>query len=333
MTFPLTRDRVLTFSAEPGDAGERLDRVLVRAAGAELSRARIQQLISEDRVSGPDGVIGEADRRVKVGETFTVTIPPPIPAQPQAENIPLDVVYEDDALIIINKPPGMVVHPAAGNATGTLVNALLHHCHGQLAGIGGEIRPGIVHRIDKDTSGLLVAAKTDKALTSLGKQFAAHAIQRLYIAFIWGAPFKREGRIEGDIGRSHFERTKMVVRPGGKHAVTYYEVLEKYGPPMSPGAAKVQCRLETGRTHQIRVHMTHIGHPLIGDATYGRSRTASAAKKVLDSETFNLLDEFPRQALHAAVLGFQHPATHKTIRFERPLPPDMLALEAALTKV
>ena len=306
--------------------------MLVRGAGAELSRARIQQLIDAGAVSGPEGVIGDAARRVKAGERFEVRIPAPIPAAPQAEDIPLHVVYEDAALIIVDKPAGLVVHPAAGNPGGTLVNALLHHCKGQLAGIGGEIRPGIVHRIDKDTSGLLVAAKTDKALTSLGKQFAAHAIDRKYIAFVWGAPFKREGRIEGDIGRSHFERTKMVVRPGGKHAVTHYEVLEKYGPALNPVAAKIQCRLETGRTHQIRVHMTHIGHPLIGDPAYGRARTAAAARKAVPAEVAAALDAFPRQALHAAVLGFQHPTTHKTMRFESPLPADMAALEAALKR-
>jgi len=332
MTSPDPQDRILAVTGQPGDAGDRLDRVLVRGAGAELSRARIQQLIDAGAVSGPEGVIEDAARRVKAGEDFIVRIPAPIPAAPQAEDIPLHVVYEDAALIIVDKPAGLVVHPAAGNPGGTLVNALLHHCKGQLAGIGGEIRPGIVHRIDKDTSGLLVAAKTDKALTSLGKQFAAHAIDRKYIAFVWGAPFKREGRIEGDIGRSHFERTKMVVRPGGKHAVTHYEVIEKYGPALSPVAAKVQCRLETGRTHQIRVHMTHIGHPLIGDPAYGRARTATAARKALPAEVAAALDAFPRQALHAAVLGFQHPTTHKTMRFESPLPVDMAALEAALKR-
>ena len=332
MTSPDPQDRILAVTGQPGDAGDRLDRVLVRGAGAELSRARIQQLIDAGAVSGPEGVIGDAARRVKAGERFEVRIPAPVPAAPQAEDIPLHVVYEDAALIIVDKPAGLVVHPAAGNPGGTLVNALLHHCKGQLAGIGGEIRPGIVHRIDKDTSGLLVAAKTDKALTSLGKQFAAHAIDRKYIAFVWGAPFKREGRIEGDIGRSHFERTKMVVRPGGKHAVTHYEVLEKYGPALNPVAAKIQCRLETGRTHQIRVHMSHIGHPLIGDPAYGRARTAAAARKAVPAEVAAALDAFPRQALHAAVLGFQHPTTHKTMRFESPLPADMAALEAALKR-
>ena len=330
MASPQTSDRILAVTGLPGDTGERLDRVLVRGAGAELTRSRIQQLIDEGAVSGPEGVIGDAARRVKAGEAFTIRIPVPVSATPQAQDIPLNVVYEDDTLIIVDKPAGLVVHPAAGNADGTLVNALLFHCKGQLAGIGGEIRPGIVHRIDKDTSGLLVAAKTEKALTSLGKQFAAHAIDRKYIAFVWGAPFKREGRIEGDIGRSHFERTKMVVRPGGKHAVTHYEVLQKYGTTLNPVAAKIQCRLETGRTHQIRVHMTHIGHPLIGDPAYGRARTAAAARKTLSAETLAVLDAFPRQALHAAVLGFQHPTTHKTVRFESPLPEDMQKLEAAL---
>jgi len=322
--------RIIAVTAQEAETGERLDRVLVRGAGAELSRARIQALMGEGAVTGPEGVIGDAARRVKAGELFHVAIPVPVAAVPQAQDIPLDVIFEDQHLIIINKPAGLVVHPAAGNPDGTLVNALLHHCGGSLAGIGGEIRPGIVHRIDKDTSGLLVAAKNEKTLTSLGKMFAAHAIERMYIAFIRGAPFKRDGRIEGDIGRSHFERTKMVVRPGGKPAVTHYEVQTKYGAPLAPIASKIHCRLETGRTHQIRVHMTHIGHPLIGDPAYGRSRTAPAAKKGIPQQTLDAIDTFPRQALHAAVLGFQHPATHKTIRFEAPMPDDMRALETAL---
>lgn len=304
----------------------------MRGAGAELSRSRVQTLIAEGAVTGPEGVIGDVSRRVKLGERFAVRIAAPVDARPQAQDIPLTVVFEDDNLIIVDKPAGMVVHPAAGNPDGTLVNALLHHCQGQLAGIGGEIRPGIVHRIDKDTSGLLVAAKTEKTMRSLAKQFAAHAIERMYVAFVWGAPFKREGRIEGDIGRSHFERTKMVVRSGGKPAVTHYEVVRKFGAALAPVAARVHCRLETGRTHQIRVHMTHIGHPLIGDPSYGRARTAAVARKTLPAETIALLDAFPRQALHAAVLGFQHPVTHKKVRFESKLPADMVALETALAQ-
>lgn len=325
-----SQSRTITVEATPAETGERLDRVLVRGAGAELSRARIQALMAEGAVTGPEGVIGDASRRVKAGEVFHVAIPQPVAAIPQPQDIPLDVVFEDRHLIIVNKPAGLVVHPAAGNPDGTLVNALLHHCGGSLAGIGGEIRPGIVHRIDKDTSGLLVAAKDEKTLGSLGKMFAAHAIERMYIAFVRGAPFKREGRIEGDIGRSHFERTKMVVRAGGKPAVTHYEIQAKYGSALAPIAAKVHCRLETGRTHQIRVHMTHIGHPLIGDPAYGRARTAATAKKGVPQATLDAMDHFPRQALHAAVLGFQHPATHKTIRFESPMPEDMQALERAL---
>ena len=322
--------RRIAVTVTPAEAGDRLDRVLVRGAGAELSRARVQALIAEGAVTGPEGVIGDAARRVKAGEGYEIAVPAPIPAEPQPQDIPLDIVFEDAHLIVINKPAGLVVHPAAGNPDGTLVNALLHHCGGSLAGIGGEIRPGIVHRIDKDTSGLLVAAKTEKTPASLGKMFAAHAIERMYVAFVRGAPFKREGRIEGDIGRSHFERTKMVVRAGGKPAVTHYEVQAKYGPPLAPLAAKVHCRLETGRTHQIRVHMTHIGHPLIGDPAYGRARTAAGQKKGVPQAVLDAIDSFPRQALHAAVLGFQHPATHKTIRFEAPLPADMQALEQAL---
>ncbi|MCC6921278.1 MAG: RluA family pseudouridine synthase [Alphaproteobacteria bacterium] len=332
MSTSLPAAKALIVESRPAEAGERLDRVLVRGAGAELSRSRIQALIAEGAVHGPEGVIGDPARRVKADERFTVMIPVPAAAKPEAQDIPLNVVYEDDALIIVDKPAGLVVHPAAGNADGTLVNALLHHCRGQLAGIGGEARPGIVHRIDKDTSGLLVAAKTDKALRSLGKQFAAHVIERMYVAFVWGAPFKREGRIEGDIGRSHFERTKMVVRAGGKPAVTHYQVVRTFGPPVAPVAARIHCRLETGRTHQIRVHMTHIGHPLIGDPSYGRARTAAAARKALPPEALAVVDAFSRQALHAAVLGFQHPTTHKVLRFESALPEDMTALEAALAQ-
>ncbi len=332
MVTPVVPERIIAVEAQPAEAGERLDRVLVRGAGAELSRSRIQGLVTAGAVTGPEGVIGDVSRRVKAGERFEVHIPAPVAAAPVAQDIPLNVVFEDEHLIIIDKPPGLVVHPAAGNWDGTLVNALLHHCRGQLAGIGGEARPGIVHRIDKDTSGLLVAAKTDKALSSLGKQFAAHAIERMYVAFVWGSPFKREGTIEGDIGRSHFERTKMVVRPGGKPAITHYQVITKYGSALAPVAARVHCRLETGRTHQIRVHMTHIGHPLIGDPAYGRARTAAAARKTLAGDVAAVLDAFPRQALHAAVLGFQHPFTHKTVRFESPLPDDMQALEAALAR-
>lgn len=317
--------------------GERLDKALAALAGEALSRARVQALIEAGAVSLDARAVTDRSGSVKAGESYDIALPAPAAALPQAQAIPLDIVFEDAHVIVVNKPAGMVVHPAAGNTDGTLVNALLHHCAGQLSGINGEARPGIVHRIDKDTSGLLVCAKTDRSLRSLGKQFAAHAIERLYIAYAWGAPFKAEGTIETGIGRSHIERTKMIVRDaekeGARNAITHYRVTERFGPAFSPAASRIECRLETGRTHQIRVHMTHIGCPLIGDRTYGRPRTAAAAKRALGAEAAAALEAFPRQALHAATLGFQHPETHKTLTFRRDPPPDMAALARALARV
>jgi len=234
-------------------------------------------------------------------------------------------------LIVIEKPAGLVVHPAAGNPDGTLVNALIAHCGEALIGIGGEARPGIVHRLDKDTSGLLVAAKNERAMGSLAKQFANHTIERAYHALVWGAPRAGNGVIEGAIGRSPFDRKRMaVLRGGGKTARTRYRVVEVFGPAERPVASLVECRLETGRTHQIRVHLTHLGHPLIGDPQYGRARQPPRAKTEAEAAAFILAAEFPRQALHAFVLGFQHPALHKPMRFESPWPGDFAGLVAAL---
>jgi 23S rRNA pseudouridine1911/1915/1917 synthase len=241
------------------------------------------------------------------------------------------VVYEDKELIVIDKPAGLVVHPAAGNPDGTLVNALIAHCGEELIGIGGEARPGIVHRLDKDTSGLLVAAKNERAMASLAKQFANHTIERAYHALVWGAPRAGNGVIEGQIGRSPFDRKRMaVLRGGGKTARTRYRVLEVFGPAERPVASLVECRLETGRTHQIRVHLTHLGHPLIGDPQYGRARQPPRPKTPAEAAAFTLAAEFPRQALHAFVLGFQHPAKHKPMRFESPWPADFVGLAEAL---
>jgi 23S rRNA pseudouridine1911/1915/1917 synthase len=320
------------YQAMAGDAqaGHRLDRFLADAL-SDLSRARIQQLLAEGNVARSGATIKDANHRVKGGETYTVLVPAALPARPQGQDIPLEVVYEDKDLIVIEKPAGLVVHPAAGNPDGTLVNALIAHCGAGLIGIGGEARPGIVHRLDKDTSGLLVAAKTERAMTSLARQFANHTIERAYNAVVWGAPRAREGVIEGQIGRSPFDRKRMaVLRGGGKLARTRYRVVERFGTDARPFASLIECRLETGRTHQIRVHLTHLGHPLVGDPTYGRARQAPRPKTTAEEVAFAAAANFPRQALHAFVLGFQHPSLHKTMRFESPWPADFADLVEAL---
>jgi 23S rRNA pseudouridine1911/1915/1917 synthase len=275
--------------------------------------------------------IKDANHRVKPGEDYVVSVPPAAPATPQGQDIPLEVVYEDKDLIVINKPAGLVVHPAAGNLDGTLVNALIAHCGADALAIGGEARPGIVHRLDKDTSGLLVAAKTERAMASLAKQFANHTIERAYNAVVWGAPRDSAGLIESQIGRSPFDRKRMaVLRGGGKLARTRYKVIEKFGPAERPFASLIESRLETGRTHQIRVHLTHLGHPLIGDPQYGRNRTAPRGKSEAELHAFSAAAGFSRQALHAFILGFQHPSLHKTLRFEAPWPADFAGLVSAL---
>jgi 23S rRNA pseudouridine1911/1915/1917 synthase len=311
-------------------AGLRLDRFLAQAL-PDLSRSRLEGLIDEGAVALGPKTIRDANRRVKPGEDYAVRVPPARPAKPMGEDIPLAIAYEDKDLIVVDKPAGLVVHPAAGNPDGTLVNALIAHCGATLIGIGGEARPGIVHRIDKDTSGLLVAAKTQRAMASLAKQFANHTIERAYHAVVWGAPRAGEGRIEGDIARNPFDRKRMaVVRGGGKPARTRYRTLETFGDAERPFAALIECRLETGRTHQIRVHLTHLGHPLIGDPSYGRARQPPRAKTEAEAAAFQAAATFPRQALHAHVLGFQHPSLHKTLRFESPWPADFSALVNAL---
>jgi 23S rRNA pseudouridine1911/1915/1917 synthase len=314
----------------PDQAGQRLDRVLA-ALLPDLSRSRLQDLIAKGAVAEDGVTIKDPNHRVKGGEHYAITIPQAVPARPRGEDIPLTVVYEDKDLIVIDKPAGLVVHPAAGNPDGTLVNALIAHCGEELIGIGGEARPGIVHRLDKDTSGLLVAAKTERAMTSLAKQFANHTITRAYHALVWGAPRAGNGLIEGQIGRSPFDRKRMaVLRGGGKTARTRYRVLESFGPAARPIASLVECRLETGRTHQIRVHLTHLGHPLIGDPQYGRARQPPRAKTDAEAAAFTAATQFPRQALHAFVLGFQHPSLHKSMQFQSPWPADFAGLVAAL---
>lgn len=303
-------------------------------------------MITEGAVARPDGtVLADPKMRVWPGEELVLRLAPPRPAAAQPEAIPLDVIFEDAHLIVVDKPAGMVVHPAPGAASGTLVNALLAHCGGSLSGIGGVMRPGIVHRIDKDTSGLLVAAKTDAAHQSLAAQFAARSILRRYEAVCRGAPepadprlaglpetrFEPGGvlRIEGNIDRHGGDRKRMaVVRGSGRPAVTRVRVLERFGAGPRPAAALVECRLETGRTHQIRVHLAHIGHPLVGDPVYGRARPVAAGALAPEAEA--ALQGFARQALHAAALGFVHPETGETLRFAAPLPPDLSELLTVL---
>ncbi|MDZ4866420.1 MAG: RluA family pseudouridine synthase [Alphaproteobacteria bacterium] len=304
-----------TLTIDESQAGQRLDRVLA-GVWSDLSRSRLQQLIAAGAVTGAKRPFDDASQKVKLGEALTLVIPPAVSAVPEGEDIALNIVFEDAHLIVIDKPAGLVVHPAAGNRDGTLVNALIAHCGESLRGIGGELRPGIVHRIDKDTTGLMVAAKTEKAMTSLGKQFAAHAIERVYRAIVWGVPRERSGTIDAALGRSPLNRQKIaVLRVGGKPARTHYKVIEAFGTT----ASLIECRLETGRTHQIRVHMAHIGHPLVGDPVYGRPRTIPG-----------LTLGISRQALHAAVLGFHHPGTDKPVRFESVLPEDFTETYLAL---
>ena len=298
-------------------AGLRLDRALAELL-PDLSRERIKALIVEGQiVSGGRSL--NPSMKVAVGQDYSITLPAPVALDAVAQDIPLDIVHEDADLIVVDKPAGLVVHPAAGNLDGTLVNALLHHCDGQLSGIGGVARPGIVHRIDKDTSGLLVVAKSDKAHEGLARQFKDHSIDRLYAAIVYGIPAPGSGTVDAWIGRSDADRKKMAVhREGrGKHAVTHYRVMERLR-----GAAMVECRLETGRTHQVRVHMAHLGHPLIGDPVYGRDR--KGFKSILETLGFK------RQALHAKSLGFIHPVTDERLMFQSALPADMQELLSLL---
>lgn len=322
----------------PEAAGERLDKFLAgRLADRDgLSRSRLRALIEQGRlVRETGGTIGEPSYRVKPGERFALTVPAPAPAKPEAQDIPLDIAYEDGDLIVVDKPAGLVVHPAPGNPDRTLVNALIAHCGGTLSGIGGEKRPGIVHRLDKDTSGLMVVAKTDRAHKGLAAQFAAHGrdgrLERAYQALVWGVPRPRTGRIDAPIGRSTRNRRKMaVVARGGRDAVTRYRVLKTFG-HLEPLVSLVECRLETGRTHQIRVHLTHLGHPVLGDPAYGGSQRTRKAK--LPSGARAALERLGRQALHAADLGFVHPATGEALRFTSPLPQDIKELLENLEEI
>lgn len=298
--------------------GWRLDRALASAIPT-LSRERLKTLIKSGSVEAQGTPVRDPALKVKGDELLRVAIPEPAAAHNEPQDIPLEIVFEDDHLLVVDKPAGLVVHPAAGNLDGTLVNALLHHCAGRLSGIGGVARPGIVHRIDKDTSGLLVVAKTDVAHEGLAKQFAAHSVDRRYIAIVDGTTRTGGGAIDAPLARSSTNRKKIAIVEGGrgKRAVTHWKRLE-----VLKNAALVECRLETGRTHQVRVHMASIGHPLLGDPVYGRSgKTHGKLLKALD---------FHRQALHAAELGFTHPVTKGRLSFSSPVPPDMQELIRAL---
>jgi 23S rRNA pseudouridine1911/1915/1917 synthase len=312
-------DVIIAATVAPDAAGWRLDRALA-AAVPTLSRERLKALISSGRVLGPQGQVRDPAAKAVPGGAYEVSVPEPAAAHNEAQDIALTIVHEDEHLLVVEKPAGMVVHPAAGNFDGTLVNALLHHCAGRLSGIGGVARPGIVHRIDKDTSGLLVVAKTDVAHEGLAAQFARHSIDRRYLAVVSGLPTPPAGKVDAPLARSSANRQKMaIVEEGrGKRAVTHYRLLR----PLSE-AALVECRLETGRTHQVRVHMTSLGHPLVGDPVYGRTRPAHR-------ELLKKLG-FARQALHAAELGFVHPVTKANLSFKSDAPSDMQELLRALS--
>jgi len=323
-------------TAAADDTGTRLDKFLTRHL-PDLTRSRLQAMIRAGLVRSGARTIVDPGERVKPATTYVVNVPPPEPALPQAQPIALAVVHEDEDLIVIDKPAGLVVHPAAGHADGTLVNGLIAHCGASLSGIGGVRRPGIVHRLDKDTSGLLVVAKNDMAHQGLSEQFAAHGadgrLQRAYRAMVWGRPDRRVARIQTAIGRSPTNRQKMAVvsELRGRHASTRFEVLESHdGPGGEPTSlvSEIRLELETGRTHQIRVHMAHIKHPILGDAVYGSGFKAS--RKHLSAAAEHALDALGRQALHAAELGFEHPRTREVLRFESPLPSDMAKLANAL---
>ncbi len=318
---------VVEFVVSSESAGERVDRLLA-VQMSNMSRSALKRLIEDGCLKSQDRgrTVKEPSFRVKAGERLVLTIPPPDDPELAAEDIPLVILHEDEHLIVVNKPAGLVVHPAPGNPRGTLVNALIAHCGDSLKGIGGVRRPGVVHRLDKDTSGVMVAAKTAAAHEGLTDQFAARSIHRIYAAYVWGIPFPPTGEIEGRIGRSRRDRKKMaVLRSGGRAALTCYLTRSVFG----HSAARLECRLATGRTHQIRVHLAHRGHPVIGDPVYGGGATR-ARKQALDSSASALVTEFPRQALHAESLGFIHPETGQELVFKCDLPPDMQALEESL---
>lgn len=320
-------------SAGEEAVGMRLDQWLSRQLGPDVSRNRVKSLIEAGHVK-LNGGDTEPKKKLAAGDSVEWQMPDATDAVPQAQNIPLNILHEDDELIVIDKPAGLVVHPGAGNADGTLVNALLHHCGDTLSGIGGVKRPGIVHRLDKETSGVMVVAKTDAAHRALSEAFADHGrsgdLERSYLALVWGNLSRMTGTIDAPIGRATGDRTKRTVvrlgRTDARNAVTHYSMVKQFGlkPDATASASLVQCRLETGRTHQIRVHLAHIGHALIGDPVYGQGYRTKA--NLLPDQIRDVVSAFPRQALHAATLAFRHPKTDRLMRFESPLPADLVDL-------
>jgi 23S rRNA pseudouridine1911/1915/1917 synthase len=316
-----------------GDEGSpRLDRVLA-VLRPELSRSRLKALILAGSVTARGDPIRDPAYHVAAGDTITIDVPEAVAPEPKGEDIALDIIYEDDDIIVIDKPKGLVVHPAAGHESGTLVNALIAHCGASLSGIGGVRRPGIVHRLDKDTTGLMVVAKNDQAHQSLTAQFADHGrtgpMQRGYMAFVWGVPGRQRGTVDAPIDRHAYAREKMAVRPGGREAVTHWELQAAYqGRDGKPVASFLACQLETGRTHQIRVHLAHIGHPLMGDAVYGPHFKTKAGH--LGGQGKDALTALGRQALHAYLLALEHPRTGELLHWEAALPEDLLLLQRAL---
>ncbi|MCF4099714.1 RluA family pseudouridine synthase [Maritalea mediterranea] len=323
---------MLNFTVPPEWSGKRLD-VVVAHFAEEISRSRCQDLIRQKTLTIDGATISEPKYRVKQDQQICLTLPQPIDAVPAAQQMELDVLFEDDALIVVNKAANMVVHPAPGSEEGTLVNALLHHCGDSLSGIGGVKRPGIVHRLDKDTTGVMVVAKTEQAHNHLAAQFADHGrtgpLEREYLALVWGEPRPDKGKIETLIGRDPKNRIKQaVLKSGGRNAITHFKLDQVFGGHKWT-VSRVKCRLETGRTHQIRVHMAHLGHPLLGDAAYGAG--VDSKKRNLPMPAQMALKGLNRQALHAALLGFEHPTSGEKMRFTAPLPEDMQELENALS--
>ena len=336
----------ITKTATEADRGQRLDKWL--AGWTELSRSRLKALFEAEAIRADGDIVSNPASKTLPEVEYAVHLPPPIDDTPQPENIPLDIVFEDEHLIVINKPAGMTVHPAPGSRSNTLVNALLFHAKDSLSGIGGVLRPGIVHRIDKDTSGLLVVAKNDRTHRHLSKQFAAHTIHRVYLCFARGYPNPREGRIESRLARSPQNRKKQAIVRGtfgdssasehGRHAVTNYRYIKGFGQnPVAavgtPQISLIECRLETGRTHQIRVHMAHIGCPLLGDPLYGKQRAFNTSKDPVMIAVNTALSDFKRQALHAAELGFVHPITKEDLKFRAEFPDDIKSLQTTLEKL
>ena len=332
MEQDLTNGQKLVVTVAGDEGSARLDRVLA-ARLADLSRSRLKALILAGQVTVKSLPVRDPAYHVTTGDTITIDVPEAVAPEPKGENIALEIVYEDDDIIVIDKPSGLVVHPAAGHETGTLVNALIAHCGTSLSGIGGVRRPGIVHRLDKDTTGLLVAAKNDRAHQSLTAQFADHgrtgAMRRGYMAFAWDVPGRQRGTIDAPIDRHPYAREKMAVRDSGREAITHWEIQEAFnGRDGKPVAALLACQLETGRTHQIRVHLAHIGHPLMGDGVYGPHFKTKAGHLGPRGQT--ALTALGRQALHAYLLALEHPKTGEILQWERALPEDLLLLQKSL---